>query len=204
MTSNQNKAERIFNIPPLVQVLILINLVVFVLIQYLPEEVFLKLTFVPTRYQHFADLTPTAITAIFTHQFMHADRTHLFMNLAALLAFGSGIEKNFGDLRTLFIYVLSGIAAVFTHSLFYPDSTVPMLGASGAISGMLGFIIFMMSGRRSKGMIAVIVVWLLFNFLVGSMGMPGSGNTIAWEAHMGGFIMGILLAVTHRRYVLRR
>ena len=194
MTSTKKTYEPILNIPPMIEVLLIINLIAFLISRQISENIFLKFTFIPARYHYLADLDWTAVAALFTHQFLHAGFAHLLMNMAALLAFGSGIERWIGGWRTLLVYIISGIGAVAVHSFFYWNSTVPMLGASGAISGMFGFIVYRM-GNRLQSIIGVVLIWLLFNFLTGSLGFMGNGDAIAWEAHMGGFIVGIVFAV---------
>lgn len=140
----------------------------------------------------------------FTHLFLHGGFIHLLLNMAMLLAFGTPIERRLNASSFVFLYVLCGLAGAALYATFHPDTTIPLLGASGAISGMVGAVgRISLSGQAGNGMpfrtrstaLTFVVLWLVFNFVFGviGMGLFGMEGDIAWEAHLGGFIAGFAL-----------
>jgi membrane associated rhomboid family serine protease len=119
------------------------------------------------------------------------------MNLGMLLAFGTGIEKALGQKKFLVFYFLCGFAGALCHLLLNPTSATPMIGASGAISGLFGGILLMMQsqglmGEGFKKLMPFVALWILMSLFFGWIGMPGSDSSIAWATHVGGFIAGLL------------
>ena len=156
--------------------------------------------FVPARF--FAD--PLAeFPHIFTAMFLHGGVAHLLGNMWFLAVFGPGVEDRLGPVKYLVLYLLSGVGAAIMQALVMPTSTVPMVGASGAISGVLGAYYVLLPGAYILTVTWFIVpiffwlpaatyalYWLLLQFIYGLMGVPG----VAWWAHIGGFIVGAALA----------
>ena len=144
---------------------------------------------------------------IFTSMFMHGGLFHIFGNMLYLWIFGNNIEDRLGHFRFIFFYLFCGIAAAMSHALLAPGSTVPMIGASGAISGVLGAYLLLFPYARIHTIIflgffvqtiripALIVIgfWAIIQFVSGltAQGLQGHGG-IAWFAHVGGFIAGLL------------
>ncbi len=142
--------------------------------------------------------------------FIHGDWMHLIANVLFLYIFGSNVEAAMGHIKYLVFYLLCGIAAALFHVLTSLGSPVPLLGASGAISGVLGAYItyFPISEFRNPVQIfffrnikyipaaAVIFLWLVIQFLSGIGTLDQSVNTggIAFWAHIGGFVAGLILA----------
>jgi membrane associated rhomboid family serine protease len=98
----------------------------------------------------------------------------------------------------LLLYFISGLFGALLHTLLYPDMDVPMVGASGAISGLFGGVIMLMymegmMGQGYRKLIPFIVIWIGVSIFFGFFGVPGTDNPIAWTAHVGGFIGGLLL-----------
>ena len=134
--------------------------------------------------------------------FMHGSWLHLLGNMLFLWIFGNNIEDRLGRVKFVFFYLLCGIAASLTHVLFNLDSLVPVIGASGAVSGVMGAYLALFPTARVRTLVFLfilattmdipasvfLVFWFLFQFL-----SAGGGSGIAWLAHVGGFILGFLL-----------
>ena len=198
---NQNKREPVFNMPPVVQTLCLLNIGIFLLKEFFPplmtDQALNTLAFVPARYTGTAPFDTAAITSLITHMFVHADWLHLVINMTTLMAFGAGLEKDMGARHMLLLYFATGLFGAGLHVLFDPHSSVPMIGASGAISGLFGGVLMMMYGAGVMGnfrkLLPVIFVWIGVSVFFGFYGMPGEANPIAWDVHISGFISGMLL-----------
>ncbi len=143
---------------------------------------------------------------------MHGSIAHIALNMNIwLAAFGSPLAARIGPLRMALFWVVTSIAAVMTHYAVYPDSTAPLVGASGAVSGMMGAaarfgfrrsplrnsaafvgdILPIGVALRMRTVLVFLGVWFVTNMLTGllSVGVDNSA-TIAWEAHIGGFLVG--------------
>ncbi len=211
INNNDNtRSEPVFNLPPVVQALCLINTSVFLLQTFFPrlmtDSLLDQLAFVPTRYMGVEPLTLPEIASPLTHMFIHASWLHLLMNMAMLMAFGAGLEKTMGGKKMLLFYFATGLCGAAIHTVFYPHSTLPMIGASGAISGLFGGVVLLMydagmMGAKPAGqglmsyrtLLPVVLVWIGVSVFFGFFGMPGLDNPIAWDVHVGGFISGLLL-----------
>ena len=182
----------------------------------------LALAFIPARYSGAALELPggyvTAVTSFVTYMIVHAGWVHLLVNLSWMLAIGSAVARRMGDLAFLCFSATCGIAGAFTHLLFHPGDMTPVVGASAAISGqMAGVLRFMFRpqpspGRRApdfstaprmslgqtlsdKRFLAILLLWIALNayFGLSGVGLPGEEGSIAWEAHIGGFLCGLLI-----------
>jgi membrane associated rhomboid family serine protease len=154
---------------------------------------------------------PLPVLTIFTSMFMHGGLVHLAGNMLYLWIFGNNVEDTLGHTRYLVFYLLSGIAAALAQTLVGPSSVVPMVGASGAISGVLGAYLVLFPGARVTTLIilgfffrlvqipAMVVLgfWIVLQVLNG-LGSFGSSGGVAFFAHIGGFVAGMGLL-----YVLR-
>ena len=148
-----------------------------------------------------------SIFTLFTSMFMHGGFMHLAGNMLYLWIFGDNIEGALGHFRFILFYILCGIAAAFTQILSAPDSTIPMIGASGAVSGVLGaYLIFYPRARiRTFVFLGIFITflrlpavlllgfWILGQVISAILSNPGSPG-VAWFAHLGGFFAGMLLA----------
>ena len=137
--------------------------------------------------------------AIVTSMFMHGSWMHLLGNMLFLWIFGNNIEDNLGRSKFLLFYLLSGIGASLVHVVFHWNSLIPVVGASGAVSGVMGAYLMLFPRARVRTLVFVfifvtfidipayvfLIVWFVMQFLY--MGSSG----IAWMAHVGGFIFGI-------------
>jgi membrane associated rhomboid family serine protease len=193
--------QPIFNVPPVTKALLLVNVAVHLLRLLLPADIDDALVstfaFVPARYTMADGLGWPALVDPITYQFLHASFVHLGVNMLALLAFGSGVERRTGGWRMLVFFLVCGVVSAAAHLAAYPSTLEPIVGASGAISGLFGGVLrFQFGAARAarRGLWAVIILWIVVNFVVGQTGMPGTdGAPIAWVAHLGGFIAGLLL-----------
>jgi membrane associated rhomboid family serine protease len=158
--------------------------------------------------------------ALFTHMFLHGGVAHVLGNCWFLWIFGKNVEDRLGPLQFLVFYLLSGLAAAVLQVIVDPDSPVPMMGASGAISGVLGAYLLLFP----TAWIITLVPWIVpivpvpaFIFLVlwffiqafngvGSLLNSHSGGGVAWWAHAGGFAagMGLLSFAKNAGWVRRR
>lgn len=149
---------------------------------------------------------PGAVT-VFSSMFLHGGWLHVAGNMLYLWIFGNNVEDALGHVRYLFFYLLSGVVAVYSHALVDPASTMPMIGASGAVSGVLGAYLVLFPRARVLTLVpmgfflqvirvpAIFVLgfWIVMQLLYGvfSLGAPGGG--VAWFAHVGGFLTGVVL-----------
>ncbi len=148
---------------------------------------------------------PAAATLV-THMFLHGGFLHIIGNMLYLWIFGNNIEEAMGHVRYLLFYLASGIAAALTMGLMDPASQVPMVGASGAISGVLGAYMLLYPRARVRvlvplGIIPVVFwvraawvvgVWFLLQLLSAAYADPSQPGTAFW-AHVGGFAAGLVL-----------
>lgn len=141
--------------------------------------------------QSFFWWTPLTLVSF---SFLHGGWLHVVINSLMLVAMGSGLEKSVGPRRYLWIYAGATLFAILAHLAFYPSSAEPVVGASGGLSGVFGAMLFVMYGRRghsySPALVRVALIWIGISVLLGLMGGP-SGETVAWVAHVGGFLGGI-------------
>lgn len=163
-----------------------------------------------------AAFIPVWTTAI-TSMFLHGSWMHLLGNMLYLWIFGNNIEDIMGKKRFIVFYLLCGIAALMANALPDPHSTIPMIGASGAISGVLGA--YLLLFPRARVLVAIplgifihttriAAVWVLsFWFvlqIINSMLTAGQeGGGVAWGAHIGGFIAGMVLIPLFKRRGVR-
>lgn len=149
------------------------------------------------------------LPTIFTSMFMHAGWLHLLGNMLYLWIFGDNVEDSFGHVKFLVFYLLCGIAATFAQVAFTASSSVPNLGASGAIAGVLAAYIVLfprgqvrvLMGRGIIPMPALVVIgfWIVLQFIsgIGSITAAAQGG-VAYMAHIGGFLAGLVLTFLFR------
>lgn len=149
-----------------------------------------------------------AITPLFTSIFLHAGWMHLIGNMWFLWIFGDNVEDRLGKFNYVVFYILSGIGASLIQVMVHPASTIPMVGASGCISGVLGayllsfprarihtlFIFFVIIRFIEIPAFLFLILWFVFQLISGAAEF-GSADTagVAYWAHMGGFVVGMLL-----------
>jgi len=149
------------------------------------------------------------VTSLFTSMFLHAGWLHLLSNMLFLYVFGANVEDYFGHLPYLMFYLICGLGAGVTHILANWGSTIPSIGASGAISGVMGAYIVLFPRSRILTLVPVIIFfftvrlpavlilgyWFLIQFLSGFLSLGEVDRAgVAWWAHIGGFLLGAFLA----------
>lgn len=210
------RREPMFNMPPVVLGFIAICVAVHLVRVYLLDLdqdtwLLVRTAFIPIRYSGQFDLDFFAFSSPFTYALLHGGMAHLAINMVWLAAFGSPLANRIGALRFVLFFAVTGLAAAALHYAIYPNSQAPLVGASGAISGMMGaaarfgFQIDRSSGRpafagalepfatvfRSRTVMTFLGVWMVVNLVTGLVGFaPGIDSSIAWEAHIGGFLAG--------------
>jgi membrane associated rhomboid family serine protease len=156
----------------------------------------------------------SVVLSIFTSMFLHANLFHIAGNMLFLWIFGNNVEDRMGHLVYLLFYLVSGIAAAYGQALTESGSAVPMIGASGAIAGVLGSYIVMYPRARVVSLVflgffvtvielpalVVLGLWAVFQAVsgLGSLTGPGGGG-VAFFAHLGGFVFGLLIALLFYR-----
>jgi membrane associated rhomboid family serine protease len=198
--------------------LILINSVVFLFELTMPEyslkQLFYLFGIVPARYTHpeWAAWTGFPIDdywPFLTSMFLHGSWLHLIGNMWSLWIFGDNVEDRMGPVRFVFFYLLCGLAAGVVHWYTNPNSTIPTVGASGAIAGVMGAYFFLFPFARMIVLVPILFFpfffelpavtflgfWVLAQIFSGtlSLGNPGDVGGVAWWAHVGGFMSGIVL-----------
>jgi rhomboid family protein len=158
----------------------------------------------------------SAIPTLITSLFFHGDLLHLVGNMVFLLVFGRRVENQLERINFLAFYLATGIAAELVHVLMQPNSSAPLIGASGAISGVLGaFFIYNPRARITLVPEPVLIYFLrrlIFRvparmflpawlFLQISLGLKPHGANVAFWAHVGGFVAGAIIAVAVRYYI---
>ncbi len=150
---------------------------------------------------HYATPLPVYFNFL-SSMFMHGGIMHIFGNMLFLWIFGDNLENLVGHVRYAAFYLLCGFAAAAAQIMMGPDSIIPMLGASGAISGVLGGYVLLFPKRQVRAIIfnflttvpafVAIGIWIVYQIVVGYLSPSGSGG-VAYAAHIGGFITGVAL-----------
>lgn len=194
-------------IPMITYILIGLNILFFIMEMISGEDFIKQWAFIP---QRFTSAPLANILTIFTSMFMHAGLLHLAGNMLYLWIFGDNVEDFLGKVKYIFLYILSGIGATFAQYAFFPSSDLPNVGASGAIAGVLGaYLLFfpgqkvnVLVGRSVVAMQSIIVIgfWFLLQLFSGAGSLFSSQDTggVAYMAHIGGFVAGLIVAFFFR------
>ena len=153
---------------------------------------------------------PETLTPFISSLFLHAGFLHILSNMWFLWIFGDNVEARLGKIKYIILYLAAGIIGNAIQFLLNPSSPIPMLGASGAVSGVLGAYFLLFPGANVKTLVilfffititeirAVIYIfyWFILQIISGAASLPFSANQggIAFWAHVGGFVAGLLLA----------
>ncbi len=158
------------------------------------------------------ELLPYNVITIFTSMFLHGGLLHLLGNMLYLWIFGNNIEDSLGHGRFLYFYLLSGLFAALAQYLYDPMSNVPMIGASGAVSGVLGAYLVLYPTARVITLVFIFIFikiielpalifltfWFFMQFLYSNI------EGVAWYAHIGGFLFGLVVAKPFAKRHYRR
>jgi membrane associated rhomboid family serine protease len=153
------------------------------------------------RVQHYDTPLPVYFNFL-SSMFMHGGFMHIFGNMLFLWVFGDNLEDRIGHIRYACFYLLCGFAAALGQIVMDTTSIIPMLGASGAISGVLGGYLLLFPHRRVKAIIfnfftevpayVALGIWIVYQLIAGYMTPAGTGG-VAYAAHIGGFVAGVVL-----------
>jgi len=232
--SEPKSSEPVFNVPPVViatmAVLALVHAFRLLALTDAEDMQFLlTFAFIPARYDTHTVLEAfpggfgADLWTFFTYAFLHADLLHIGLNLAWLLPFGSALARRFGARRYALFLLVTAAAGALAHLVSHPGATVPMIGASAAISGAMAAamrFIFQPHGPielwregvgdgaayrvpavplpatlRDARFLLFLGVWIGLNALfgLGTVSFGEQGQDIAWQAHIGGFVAGLVL-----------
>ncbi len=165
---------------------------------------------IPTEIFHLSELTPNypspVLLSPFTSMFLHGGFMHLAGNMLYLWIFGNNIEDHLGPFKFILFYFVSGLAAAFLFVIFSPSSEIPMVGASGAIAGVLGGYLFLFPRARVLTLMflfyfirmiylpakVVLGFWFVYQIIMSVFSAGDGGGGVAWLAHVGGFAFGYL------------
>jgi rhomboid family protein len=152
-----------------------------------------------------------AFAPLITCMFLHAGWLHIIGNMWFLWIFGANVEDRFGSFVYLLVYFVCGVGSGISQVAFSWGSTIPSIGASGAISGVLGAYLLFFPGSRILTLIPLFIIWFTaripaFVFILlwfamqflsglGSLGAANNTGGVAWWAHVGGFVLGVLIAL---------
>lgn len=200
--------------PPIMTVLlILANIGVFIYQQFslvgLHHDLSVIYGAIPFELAHFVDLPPRSphplYLAIFTYMFLHGGYLHIIGNMLYFYAFAANVEGIVGHFKFLIFYILCGVIALIVYVIPNFNSQVPMVGASGAIAGIMGAHLRALPGKRIRCLLLIFPVtlrafWVLIPWIliqIYNVMMQGQSN-IAFIAHVGGFIFGMFAVGTFR------
>jgi membrane associated rhomboid family serine protease len=201
--------------------LIAVNCIVYLYQMTMPvqaEQMFIyQYGLIPIEITRLTDMTPQIpfpiLLSPFTSMFMHGGLIHLGGNMLYLWIFGNNIEDYLGRIRFFAFYILSGLAAVALFVIIEPSGDMPMVGASGAIAGILGAYMVIFPRARVLTFLWIIFFirliwlpavfmlgyWFVMQFVSGVLSVGSSGGGVAWFAHIGGFAFGWLAIRLYRR-----
>jgi membrane associated rhomboid family serine protease len=198
------------SVPLITWGLIAANVLVFLYMVSLGEagiaQLFDRLALVPSR---LSLAQPMGWGTLVTSMFLHGGWFHLLSNMWTLFIFGDNVEDRMGSGRFLMFYLLSGVVSGLTHAYFAPGSSVPTVGASGAIAGVLGAYFLLYPGARVITLMVLVVLpwiieipafvylglWFVSQLSSGllNLGAAGDFGGVAWWAHVGGFVFGLIM-----------
>ena len=207
------------NTPVVNRALVIGNVLIFIaqlLMGPMTERIIQTFGYIPARLIHPAafhyEPWEVAITLV-SSLFLHGGLVHLFGNLIYLWVFGGAIEDAVGRVRFFFFYVACGAAGSISHTILFPESTIPSIGASGSIAGVLGAFLVLRPHSRIVTLFPLVVYWAMaeipaivflpvwfgMQFFNGFLSLEAARRVqevagIAWWAHVGGFLFGMLLA----------
>src|SRR5437763_3069165 len=216
--------------PPVVnRALVMANGVVFVAQLFLGHQTEMMINifgFIPARLVHPAaygySTFEVAVTLI-TSLFLHGGFVHLIGNMIYLWVFGGAVEDALGHVRYFAFFMVCGVIGSLTHTMLFPQSTLPSIGASGSIAGILGAFLVLRPRARIVTLLPLVVYWAMIEiraviflplwfamqFFNGFLSIAAAHRTqevngIAWWAHVGGFVFGAIIGAFARRSARER
>jgi len=211
--SQNNRREPIFNLPPLLLIVVGVLVGVYIWPQYVLKnswdqlEFFLLFSFTPgffyeTDLGYAGDFSLNLFRMV-SYSLSHGDWAHLGLNLIWLVIFGAPLIRQLGTIRFLLFWILTAALSALAHFAFHAHALIPL---AGVVSGMMGaaarfgfyrlpgdWLLPMHHALMNKSIVVFIGVWLAANLAIGFSGIKFDENNIAWEAHIGGLIAGFVL-----------
>lgn len=193
-----SQKEPYFNIAPVTGALVVafVFLHLFRVLEPFPIEQILlhRYAFVPELFLHDSLLNSYRLV---TYAALHGNVLHLTINLFGLLAFGNGVERALGKNWLLASLLFGSVMGVLGHTVLFPQSDIPLIGASAGVSALFGTMMAVL--YRGRVLLHAAVVFIAINCVIGYVGMPSQpGLAIAWQAHIFGFLAGIVVAKMHK------
>ena len=196
----RNTHPPLINLPPMTKAILLVLIAVHAVLNFAvaPDVrggIYQHFGFVPAIFTGHLPFVWTAIVTPFSYMLLHGGWMHLAVNGLMLAALGAGVERWMGPWRMLAFFTACGLIAAFAHLALNSGSTDPVIGASGGLSGLFAAVLVMMNQMRARAgmpvarMLPVALLWIVITVVSGMMGMPND-NSIAWAAHVGGFLGG--------------
>ncbi len=216
--------------------LICINLTIFIYMLILkssPRELFIyRFSVVPWEIMHGQQLPPNGLyqllggyypsmeisknvyLSLLTSMFLHSGWLHIIFNMLFLWVFGNNVEDVMGSLPFTGFYLICGLAGTMAEVLIYPKSITPMLGASGAIAGVLGAYLLLYPRARVYTLVFILIIplpaflvigiWIITQFFYGVMSLSEMTGNVAWFAHLGGVSCGLVITFLFYPILRRR
>jgi len=215
--------QPIFNVPFIIIIIIALLVLVHAarinLLTYDQNiELIFECAFIPARYSQeaIAQLSPMAIYwSPVSYSLLHADWTHVLLNSFWLLAFGGVVARRIQIVKFIILCILGSVGGAALHYAFHMGEVVPMIGASASVSACIGAAVrfafpkngyfagqasfqptqSLIEAFSNRQVVAFVGIWFAINLVVGSglIDIDGSGNSVAWQAHIGGFLVGLLM-----------
>lgn len=156
------------------------------------------------------------IKKMFTSMFLHGGFGHFIGNMLFLYIFGDNVEDRLGHIKYIIFYIFCGVSAILLHYIFNTHSVLPTLGASGAIAGVMGAYFIFFPHAKVLTLIPIfifiqfieipafffLIFWFIMQFYLGTLSAVTGSSNVAWWAHVGGFIVGALIAIVW--YIIKR
>lgn len=199
--------EPMFNLPPTTATLMGVLTICYLLLEAigyfdlnLRYASYEFLGFIPGAFTGATEFSYYHPLGLFFYVFLHGSWMHFLMNVVMLAAFGAGLERFIGGRRMVEIFFISSLAGIVAHFMIYSSSLLPVIGASGGISGIFGASIIILNqrgmlGAGRNGIWPFVFLWVAISVIFGLFGGHLAGGAqIAWVAHLGGFFAGLLAA----------
>lgn len=202
-------------IPFINYLIILLNTYIFIL----EIKAGTKITFLIEHYAFYSNeltqllkgelFTIEPVKKMFTSMFLHGGFGHFIGNMLFLYIFGDNVEDRLGHIKYIIFYIFCGISAILLHYIFNTQSVLPTLGASGAIAGVMGAYFIFFPHAKVLTLVPIfifiqfieipafffLIFWFIMQFYLGTLSAVTGSSNVAWWAHVGGFIVGALIAI---------
>lgn len=202
--------------PIVTRILVILNIIIFFYTYLRPREIFLNIIWTFGIKPYYI-IHGQQLYTLLTSMFLHGDLHHIFGNMIYLWIFGDNVEDRLGHIKFLIFYISAGIMSGIIQTVITPNSTIPMIGASGAISGILGIYIVLFPWAKIHTFIFSLFIWIveipayyylgfwfLLQLLYGFVSLRGIPLPVAYWAHISGFVYGFIIATIFKDKLLRK